>query len=383
MPITFLDVPYTQEEYSSPASNRRVAEALGVAYGQFKLGNYQQTLDTLQHHLTGPMSDRQYTRVRYLGGTAWSQLGSFTYASEMLDEAYNRVQRLNDLGASALISYVHGSNFYYSNQFGTAANWYRTTLDTWHSIGIDSSKMTSKDISFESDTLVGLGLQRLWLADYDEAEQLLLRAGGVLHTTPEPVQAVPQMARINWNLALIKRWQGKPRKAYRLAREALDVYEVTGQLNAVSRLRTVLADLLLDIAESYSTTLASTSLERLFRPAKSLLDQAMQESKEAGDTASEGMTLLSRARYLRATHDQNRDRMRPVETAGQMAIGSGDLSLLGQAFAGRGDELALQGRYEAATTSYHNAIEILTKNGVPAMAKWPRRSLLRMQEGLQ
>ena len=97
---------------------------------------------------------------------------------------------------------------------------------------------------------------------------------------------------------------------------------------------------------------------------------------------SEGMTLLSLARYLRATRDQNHSRMQPVETAGQIAIGLGDLPLLGQAFAGRGDELALEGNQDAATISYHNAIEILTKNGAPALAHWPRRSLLRMQEGL-
>lgn len=382
MPKTFLDVAYTDKELSNPATDRHTAEALRIAYACSKLGNYQRTLDTLQHYLSRAMSDRQFIRVRYLGGFAWSQLGSFTLASEMLGEAYERVQRLDDLGASALISYVHGTNFYYSNKFGTASHWYRTTLDTWHSIGIEPTEMTSQDISFEANALVGLGLQRLWLADYDEAERLLIRAGAVLSVTSDPEGSVPQMARIKWTLALIQRWQGKLRDAYHHAREALDVYEVAGQPNAVSRLRTVLADILLDIAESYSTTLAATSLDRLFRPAKAHLDQAMQESKQAMDEASEGMAILTHARYLRATHDQNRDRVKPVETAGHMAIGSGDLSLLGQAFAGRADELALQGNYDAATTSYYNAIEILTKNGVPALARWPRRSLLRMQEGL-
>jgi len=379
MPTTFLDVPYLLAEGSDPTTDLRVAAALKDAYTQIKQGKYRETLDTLKPVLSWPMSDRQFVRVHFMRGYAWSHLELFAYALDAFEEAYERAQRMSDLGASAQLAYLRGTNYYYSNQFGIASRCYNTALDTWHDLAIVPEKMTSGDFEFEIDTLIGLGIQQLWLAHYADAENRLLRAGALVTTMPD---SAGQSARIEWTLALIQRWRGALRDAYRSARLALEVYELSSALNATSRLRTVLADILLDIADSYSPNIASSARARVLRQVEQHLTRALTEARQSHDLPSEGMVLLTYARYLRATNDQTHDRLAPVETAGQIALGLGDLALLGQAFTGRGDEFKFKGNSDSATKAYRNAIDILTKCGVVALAKWPQRSLRRMQEGL-
>lgn len=374
MSSTFLDIPADSRETDADPD---AAKALVRAYLQFQSGAFREMLVTLVPYALAPVSDRQYVRVRYLRAFAWSRLGEFVSALQALDEAFERVQYLDDVGAIAEVLALRGATYYFSNQFRRAARSYRDALAAWRIFMSAASSTTMKDLEFEIDVLIGLGLQLLWLGKYPNALRYVREARRLAALVPN---SIGQQARIEWTLALILRWRHDPARALRHALSALNIYEVYGSPAEISRLRTVVADITLDLADSFTDDLAASSRTQLIPLAEPHLLHALAQSRIGEDKPAEGMAMLAYARYLRVTQNRNLDRMSPIEAAGQIALELGDLSLLGQAFTARADEMALREEMDSAKNSYRNALEVLSRGGAPALGMWPERALRLAEE---
>jgi hypothetical protein len=165
-----------------------------------------------------------------------------------------------------------------------------------------------------------------------------------------------------------------------------------GQRVNAGRLHTIWAESALDVAEA-SLTRAGGSLPTKLWPivneeqdqdprtalriARWAANQALALGREAGDAVGQGMARLAMRRAARLYHRGARmaGSEEPIERVLRASLRLNDPGLRGRALTTLGDELAAQGRKEAARAVHHGAQRILEEYELGGLALWPRRSL--------
>ena len=369
-----LDVPDDLRSRGEPGHADTVAAILMIAYGCLKLRLYRKACACVTHCLARPMSYRQRMRVFYV--LAMSAVGErdLSAAAIFLDEALGLAIRLDDLGACAELAYLHASVSSERQEFGVAADYCDVSLEALHMLG--DSANGPVDAAFELDVLVGLSVHDFLRGRYDTSMACVAEARRLIPLAPKrPLPA----AAIEWMAALLDRWRGDLSGALRHAMAASEVYAGSGALSLDARIQSVVADIALDLAESFPTDGPHHARDAFVELASPYAKRAVQLAREAQSAADEGLSLLTRARYRRA-RGRNTEGIPTIEAVAHQADQLGDVPLLGQAHTALGNELAARGETEAALNCYRTALDVLARSDASAMAVWPRRALLRASE---
>jgi tetratricopeptide (TPR) repeat protein len=379
MPRSFLDFPSSRDEVSDLGYDPDVTAALVRAYASLDGGEPDDACDALRPYKAVEMSKRQRARLQYVEGIASTRSGRYIESLEPLDEAINIALDLGDAGAIASLAAAQALSHYVLHQFHSAAHYYRATLDAWHAVHIPTGSANADDARFEIDILTRLSSQDLLLGYHREARRLLRSARSLTSRIPDGDHLI---GAIEWNLALLDRWRGEPESALRHGVAALAAYSADSALSGLARLRTVLTDITLDLANVYVNDTMTDTHDRLLTLAEPHLIRALADARLADDPTAEAMASLAFMRYLRASRDTAIDRLSMIESVIWQAENLGDMTLLGQALTAQGDELAAQRQSESSQRVYHTAVNLLTRIGAPGLGVQARRAILRGEEGV-
>lgn len=376
---SFLDSPTSRDEVTDIGYDPDVAAALVRAYDLLASGELESARAVLRPFLVSEMSKRQRVRVQYVEGIASARHGNYVESLAPLDEAVAIALDIDDVGAIAKLAAAQGLSHYMLHQFVSAAHYYHAALDAWHALRIPAGSATVDDVRFEIEILTRLSSQDLLLGRYREARRLLRSARNLTSLVPDGDHII---GAIEWNLALLDRWRGEPERALRHGIAALAAYSTQGDSNNIARLRIVLADISLDLANVYIDDVITDTHDRLLTLAEPHLLYAQKALRLAHQPAAEAMATLAHIRYLRASRDTTVDRLATIELVIQEAVALDDLTLIGQSLSARGDELVARNQVESSQYAYRSAVELLTQIGAPGLGVLARRALLRIEEGI-
>ncbi len=367
-----LDLP--DDESADPMRSADVAAALNHAYRLLERRQYPAVLDYLTPFRSATMSEHQKMRVHYALGTASARLGETRRAIELLDQALDVAERLEDLSACAMLAYLDAPLHYELSSISSAAEYYSLALDA-----IDTLRdmPSPADAGLELDVLVALSAQCFLLDRHDECARLLERARALTQVSPENRK---RRADIEWMLALLERWRQRPYEALRHAQLALAEYRRgVGGINELARIELVVADIELDVAANLPfSTPVHGELTLLPHTDRHVAD-AFAHARVSGDRAAETMALLALARYDRMVHP-GEDRTTTLDHALRFATDLHDPSVLGQVYSAMGDEMAGRGLFSQAVGLYRTALDQFATQEMVTLAQWARLGLRRAEE---
>jgi hypothetical protein len=159
---------------------------------------------------------------------------------------------------------------------------------------------------------------------------------------------------------------------------ALELYAPLNSPLNVARLRIVIADIALDIAQSFLPSSADVP-SNFIDLAATHLAQAMKANTMRIDPTGRALADLTYVRLSRLA-GTNEDRLALLEAGARRASMLGDLPLLGQVQTSLGDELRHLGNMQAAIDLFGQAVDTLLQSDAPTYAIWPKRALLEYKE---
>jgi tetratricopeptide (TPR) repeat protein len=323
------------------------------------------------------MSERQRLHVCYILALAYAADGKFAQALRWLDMALELGVALDDLGALAELLYLHGVASSRLLRYQEAA------ADHWDCLALlrnRDSDPNPADLAFELDVVEQLAEFEFLLAHYDRSASLLESAARLVPAAPEQRT---EAAGLEWVRAQLYRWRGEKELALRHAMAAADVYAAIGSPAASGRIQTVVADIALDLAETFPPLPAGPRLgganSAFVTLAAPYVERALHLAHESQDMEGEGMALLARARYSRA-RQLNEDRLPAIEGVARTAQRLEDMALLAQAQTALGHELAARREGEASLVCYRQALDTLQGSDMPALGVWAHRAIAHADE---
>ncbi len=156
--------------------------------------------------------------------------------------------------------------------------------------------------SLELDVLCALAGQEFLLAHYEAAEQHLAAAGRLADTAPEPRLGA---ATILWVSALIQRWQGEPTCALASAAQAADILHAARDRRNAGRLQSVIAEIALDLAETFSADPSAAARRAFTTMAGTCVERAQRLAHETGDAIGIQQANLYRDRKALKAAEQS------------------------------------------------------------------------------
>lgn len=371
-----LRVPDDQTWHSESGYSPDIAAILVEAYSSITrrpdlAASFLRAGACVSSHAGSPMSERQLLHVCYVLALAYAADGKCAQALRWLDTALELGVALNDPGALAELLYLHGvaSSRLLRYQEAAADHW--DCLALLHHRDADPSPA---DLAFELDVLEQLAEFEFLLAHYDRSASLLESAARLVPAVPEQRA---EAAGIEWVRAQLYRWRGEKELALRHAMAAADVYVEVGSPTTSGRIQTVVADIALDLAETFPAGAhiggARSAFVTLAGP---YVERALSLAHESQDVEGEGMALLAHARYSRA-RGLNEDRLPAIEGVARTARRLADVALLAQAHTALGYELAARRESEAALACYRRALDTLEGSDVSALGVWAHRAIVR------
>jgi tetratricopeptide (TPR) repeat protein len=358
------------------------------AYADLRQQAYMAAGQLLAPVLHVEMSVAQRLRVlRVLSVCAHAE-GRFEASVNYISEAMDLATRTNDLMAYYDLGSIGAIAAHDWQRFDLAADYYGIALDALQSTRAEVPSANLDEtfaISSECSLFTSIGIEAFLLADYEQAQQCLRHAHRLLRILPS---ASPQQnkleGRMRWMNAYVARWKGDWSLAQQEAIAALALYESGGRAIEIGRLHVAIADLYLDVVAPLGgphITRVVADGERnaaLDRTGPHLL-RALAITHAEGDSAGEGLAMLSHARYLCASgaHQEAIARILEVE---DLAFQLRDYPLLAQALTLHGDAHVGLSELGQATTCYELALDALGSSNAPAYQKWPMRAILTLQE---
>jgi hypothetical protein len=158
------------------------------------------------------------------------------------------------------------------------------------------------------------------------------------------------------------------------------VFIEIGTPAASGRIQSVVADIALDLAETFPPGAHGGGARSAFVTlAGPYIERALGLTRESQDVGGEGMALLAHARYSRARR-LNEDRLPAIEGVLRTARRLGDVALLAQAHTALGSELTARHESEAALVCYRQVLDALQGSDVPALGIWAHRAIVHADE---
>ncbi|MGH2485168.1 MAG: hypothetical protein ACRDHE_04050, partial [Ktedonobacterales bacterium] len=377
MPSTTLDHPDPLWEQSDPARSPVVADALKLSYGHLKRGEY-----ALASRAIGPtqflsMSRRQALRVFYMQATTSLRLGRFEHGLALLDEASAQALSEGDHGALAQFAYMLADVARELDSRDAAAGYYGIALDAW-SAHTHDQPADGADSAFQLDVLSSLALAHFYYGRYDAAERALRAAKRLA----AQIAASPaRCANLAWIEAMFQRWRGDAGAALTTSVRAYATLDVYGSRLECARLRTLMADIAMDLAMAGARAGLDATRQHFLGMADSHLDSALAYLEGAGDPLALGVSTLAQVRFARMAR-YNSPRLDDIKRVERTARQFGDLTLLGQVWTSRGDEHRARGERGPATHAYEQSLRTLKSAEMGALGVWARRALHDMRQDL-
>lgn len=338
-------------------------------------GTQTSVLAELEPLLDAPMAARQRLRVFYVLSRVAAAAGDYAEALSWLDKAQGlavvvlaeRDDRDDLLDVLALRGGMNRAALLYRDAAADYRDYLALTEDGAEGPGIPNAALTL-------EVLAQLAGAEFFLARYDAAARLLAHARRLL-----PVDVVmaddPDLrlaaASLAWFESLAHRWRNEPERAVRPAGVAARIYTETGSLVSAARGQLILADTLLDVVARQPNGAWRRAMAVAAQPH---VEGGLRLAREAGDPVGESLLLLAEARWRRLAGRPG-DRLAVIEQAMRVGQRFEDEAVLAQAFTALGDELAAQGRWDAALARYREVHGLLDGSDVPALGAWAARAV--------
>lgn len=373
-----LDVPDDAQTHTDPTYSPVMAQLLTEAYVAIKQGRYTHAMRLAQNHINGSMAARQRMRKFYVLALASSAVSAYQDAMNWLDEAEDIACDLGDVGALAELAYHSGVVNGAVQNCGAAAEYFDIALDSIHTLSEEGEPV---DPSFELHTLTLLAHYLFVLGKYELVTDHIAEARRLVQLVPE---SQLQAASIEWLAALLYRWSGQPDRALRYALAAAKVYSDfapgAGTVHD-AKLRSVVAECALDIAESLAANEQPDQCQVFVRLARPYVQQSLaiaRNTLSASDAESEavtGLLLLTSFRFerLAGERENHTAKYEQIERVGRKI---GDSSLLCQTYTALGQEMAWRGERESSLYCYRRAVDAQSRGDAVVWGVWARRGLL-------
>lgn len=369
---SWLDIPIDPVWLRGSDYSDTVAGALSHAYHALSHRAFGTARARLERCERTRMSLRQLARIRYVQSMAHVREGNLLAALASLDEALDVALPLADPAPCAELAYLRASVNSERWQYAEAASDYRFCLSMLRAA---SNPLQPADPSLELEVVVELATLEFMLGHYDRCQRHLRAAQRLTSLAPHPTM----QAAIEWIQMLLERWRGNARNALGQALALSVTYRDLGRAISSARLDTAVADIALDLIDSFPAATPSPARDDLLALAEKSADRASIALDQAKDLPGKGLALLAVARYdcMRGRQRRSLDTIENVE---KLARQLHDDTLLGQAQTARGHALAAGGQLAASTNWYYQAIETFKADDAHAMCVWPQRALLVAQE---
>jgi tetratricopeptide (TPR) repeat protein len=370
--------------YSAAAGTLAHARAFLDARKLVRTAELERVTARLKCLASKPMSRHQRLALRELLGRAANagEACDLDLAITSLNQALQLAKELRDAPASARCMYHLGCvqrGRRGKTHHAQAAKYFADSLaiiERLRDSPATECAGATAAASLELDVLCALAGQEFLLAHYEAAEQHLAAAGRLADTAPEPRLGA---ATLLWVSALIQRWQGEPTCALASAAQAADILHAARDRRNAGRLQSVIAEIALDLAETFSADPSAAARRAFTTMAGTCVERAQRLAHETGDAIGIQQANLYRARHSRMCH-RSEDRRTAIDTVLRYAEKHGDSLLATQAYTSLGHELEANGDRGSATNTYRKALKAAEQSGAPAYTVWPLRELRRAEE---
>lgn len=374
MSATTLDHPDPDTERSDPDRSERAADELVTCYGMVQRCEYDAASKRLAAAERLEKSPKQALRVLYMRALASLGQRALPAGCDLLAEGLDLAERVDDFGALAQMAYLYATTQRELGEQVIATRHTELALEAWRQyVGPDAAD--AQDTLFELDLLIQLNQLYFFSGRFTRAERVFRVARRVaLRTTVPPVRR----GNLAWIEALFHRWRSEPGRALDSGMAALAVLDEHGTLIERSRLRTALADIAMDLAERAESPTRGVG-PHFLALADSYLSEALPGLRAMDNPFAPGLGQLTSARLARLAN-HNVDRLRMIDSVGNMAIAFGNHTVLGQVWTARGDEYLAQGERGSAVTCYLEALDLLKGAQMQAHGVWALRALRRARQ---
>ena len=291
-----------------------------------------------------------------------------------LDNALEEGRMLGDLPAQIQLNHLSGLARFAGTQFSHAQENFLAGLEMLYAIN-DSVSFSGWDLIIE--LLTRLGALEYELGFFTDSEQFLREASSLLTArTPEDSMSA---ATIAWNFIQHHRSHGNLEHALKTAQSAGAIFAEREMPTASGRLQTIVADVALDLAESFSLEAETDARIAYITLARPYAQRGIEQTKSAGDLIGEGLARLAALRLDRL-RGKERNRLASLNALERKARSIGDPALIGRLWTAQADEFAAAGNIEWARNRYYKAQRHLEEYELMAMARAPLRARLRLEE---
>ena len=357
--------------------SKDVGEVLRAAYTLIKQqSDYAGAAELVRTFEHAEMSDQQSMRVQFVLGLAAIARDDLQATLHYLAQVEAYASQLGDSETLIMLAQLQAKHMHEGQQFNDALQYNQVVLEWLQERAAEAQESYDGDmLDTLKDTANGFFLQGM----FDEASSCVEQMEKIAKHVEPTSENRRLWAASQWMRALIARWNDDPHAAERYAELAESTYadlELPGQL---ARLCIVLADIELDLAETAPLTGPSQTRRKYLMSAESHLGNAFALNKPIADEHAEGMAILARVRYERISN-MSMDRLPTLQITLDLAHRINDKLLIAQTHTAFGDEFVYRGDYTAARAHYQTALVVYDQSQAPALAKWAKRSLLRLDE---
>jgi tetratricopeptide (TPR) repeat protein len=372
-----LDIADDPRWFAAPSYSTSVARALTQAYAIMKrhttrVRSFTSASAIMFPFVNTPMSPEQRIRLNYVMGLSLAADGAYPVALPWLDDALDLAVQLDDFGAIAQLSFLHGLADNALMQYSEAIEHHRVSLDAL--IELDN-RLSPAASSLELSTLLCLAQFEYMAGKFELSGLRTEQAKRHLRRAPDNQSL--EAANLAWVEAALSRLRGEPDRALQKALVAAELSGGTATLLNQGRLNTFVAECALQLADilplAHPRHYVVTNLAHTFA------EEAIRIAIKASDAEGLGMGLLARTRYKRAL-DHSFDHLSTIAAVEEIAWQRNDHALLGRVHTARGDEMMARDETESALNCYRKAIAVLDNGEAYALSVWPRRALYRYQE---
>jgi hypothetical protein len=178
---------------------------------------------------------------------------------------------------------------------------------------------------------------------------------------------------------MFQRFRGDAGSALTTSLRAYAILDLYGTRLECARLRTLMADIAMDLAVAGERAGLDATSQHFLGIADSHLAPALAYLEDAGDPLALGVTTLATVRFSRLAHFNSR-RLDDIARVERTARQCSDLTLLGRVWTARGDEHRMRGEYSSATYAYQESLGTLKAAEMGALGVWARRALHEMRQ---
>jgi tetratricopeptide (TPR) repeat protein len=351
-------------------------QAIGIIQNGNFAAAYAQAESHIAPCLRQTMSLPQRMVIGYILGLSSMASKQHAQAAAHFETALELALRLHEPRAYAELSYLSAYAYWQQQAIRTAGHYYNLALHSLREYSRYDTDATASDTTFELMVLTRTALADWCLGSYERCQQHLQEAQAMVMRGPSDQRAA---ATIPWVQALMLHNRGELDSALQHAMIAADMYEQLGPSGSCVRIQAVVADIALDLAESFGVISHSRGRDAFITLAEPYLTSALDVARRTCDRPGEGLALLAYARLARLRQDETNP-LGLLEHVVRVARDLPEATLLGQAYTALGRELAARGIVDAASSHFRMAQDVFAVTGEIALQVPAQRALLRARE---